>query len=155
MEEQIKSFSNIIFLFIIYPYLYNVNERDMKTILLNKKNREAKELELRGIITACRNAVGKAHTADVNSLMSVVNEKKSELEYLQKNKEWLFNFDGGGWNSVVAKDKAEAKVVIRKQYGKDPVCIPNYKTIRLSTPSDKQNLLSGNGLIAGIERNTS
>ena len=114
----------------------------MKTILLNKKNREAKELELRGIITACRNATGKCHTADVNPLMTVVNEKKKELEYLQKNKEWLFNFESGGWNSVMAKDLAEAKAAVRKAYGKDKISIPNYKTIRISTPEDKRNLLS-------------
>jgi hypothetical protein len=114
----------------------------MKTILKNKKNREAKELELRSIITAMKNAVEKCADGDVSSITLVVHEKRAELNYLMKNKEWLFNFQSGGWNSVMAKDLAEAKAAVRKKYGKDEVCIPNYKTIRISTPADKQNLLS-------------
>lgn len=43
------------------------------------------EQKLRSIITACRNAVGKCHIADVLPLMSVVNEKKEELKALQNS----------------------------------------------------------------------
>lgn len=122
----------------------------MNKILNNTKSRLAKELSLREVITACRNAVGKAHNADVQPLMSVVNEKKKELEYLQSNKEWLFNFEGGGWNSVSAKDMTEAKAAVRKKCARlkkqflDETTrfTPVYNTIRLSTPEDKKNLLS-------------
>ena len=114
----------------------------IKITLKNKKNRLAKELELRSIITSLKNCMGKVSPKDDVSLELVVTEKKKELEYLQKNKEWLFNFEGGGWNSVSAKDLTEATSAIRKEYGKSEVSIPKYNTIRISTPADKKNLMS-------------
>jgi hypothetical protein len=59
-----------------------------------------------------------------------------------KNKEYLYNFVGGGWNSEFAKTKKGAIKAAKARWGTDNRLIVDEKSFRVSTPSDYQNLLS-------------
>jgi hypothetical protein len=59
-----------------------------------------------------------------------------------KNKEYLYNFVGGGWNSEFAKTKKGAIKAAKVRWGTDNRLVVDEKSFRVSTPSDYQNLLS-------------
>jgi hypothetical protein len=59
-----------------------------------------------------------------------------------KNKEYLYNFVGGGWNSEFAKTKKGAIKTAKARWGTDNRLVVDEKSFRVSTPSDYQNLLS-------------
>ena len=52
-----------------------------------------------------------------------------------KKKEYLFNFVGGGWNSVFAKTLKGAISEAKERF-KDSKCVIDEKTFRISTPAD-------------------
>lgn len=52
--------------------------------------------------------------------------------------EWLFNFAGGGWNSVNAYTREEAIALAKDVYSGMEI---DEKTFRISTTSDKTSLL--------------
>ena len=54
------------------------------------------------------------------------------MENSKKNKQYLVNFIGGGWNTVWAKSLPQAKRVIKLEYTSDKA-IPNMKTVRIAT----------------------
>jgi len=60
----------------------------------------------------------------------------------RKRKEYLFNFEGGGWNSEFAFTKKQAKSQAKNKYANDKKCVVNFNSFRVSTPEDYQNLLS-------------
>ena len=67
------------------------------------------------------------------------------IKATDKRYEFLFNFEGGGWNSEYAFTIEEAKLLAAAKYSTPDykgTCIPDMKTFRLSTPSDHQNLMS-------------
>ena len=66
-------------------------------------------------------------------------------------KQYVFNFVSGGWNSVWATNKAEAKKLILEQFGtfrmssSEPprrIDIPKIDTIRILTAKEEKQLLS-------------
>lgn len=59
-----------------------------------------------------------------------------------KQKEYLFNFVGGGWNSVWAKTKRGAIAQALKKYKGDTVCVVDVNSFRLSSEGDYRNLMS-------------
>lgn len=88
----------------------------------------------------------KKQLAIIESLIDPVmvplqEELKGRLNYLTTEKEWLFNFIGGGWNSVYALDKEEAVEKAIRKY-ECSVCKVALNTFRISTEGDKQGLLS-------------
>ena len=88
---------------------------------------------------------------EVSSVMAkTVNEQITEnqeaidkLEKATANRyEFLFNFEGGGWNSEYAYTLEEAQAIAKEKYSHSESLTPNYKTFRVSTPSDYNNLIS-------------
>jgi len=59
-----------------------------------------------------------------------------------KNKEYLYNFVGGGWNSELAKTKKGAIKAAKARWKTDNRLVVDEKSFRISTPTDYQNLLS-------------
>ena len=72
----------------------------------------------------------------------IIAEKSNMLSYIAGKKTWNFNFEGGGWNSNVAKTKDESIRLAKKEYKKSKNCVPNESTFRVATPADTANLLS-------------
>ncbi len=59
-----------------------------------------------------------------------------------KNKEYLYNFVGGGWNSEYAKTKRGAISQAKKRWKDSPDLVIDEKSFRVSTPEDYNNCLS-------------
>jgi len=77
-------------------------------------------------------------TEDSKALQSLKSELESRLDFASKKHQWLFNFQGGGWNSVSAYDKESAIELAKSEYS-SPV---DPDSFRLSTPSDLASCLS-------------
>jgi N-methylhydantoinase B/oxoprolinase/acetone carboxylase alpha subunit len=82
-------------------------------------------------------------------LVEIMAENETTIEKLQKatsaKYEFLFNFEGGGWNSEYAHTKEEAMELAKAKYSTADykgTCVPDMKTFRVSTPADYNNLLS-------------
>ena len=59
-----------------------------------------------------------------------------------KNKEYLYNFVGGGWNSEFAKTKRGAIAQAKKRWKDSPDLVIDEASFRVSTPEDYNNCLS-------------
>jgi hypothetical protein len=77
------------------------------------------------------------------TIVTTITEFELEVHSLRKSlntrREWLFNFIGGGWNSVTAYTLEEAIETATTTYGGMDV---DTSTFRVSTPADEQSLLS-------------
>lgn len=77
------------------------------------------------------------------NLVTTVTEFQLEIKTLRDalntRHEWLFNFKGGGWNSVHAYTLEEAIGAAKGEYSGLEI---DEKSFRISTTSDRQNLLS-------------
>lgn len=82
----------------------------------------------------------------ISALLITIAEKEAkEANKAPKvitNKQFIFNFVGGGWNTVWAKTKRGAIAQAAKEYKKSNL-VPDPNSFRASTPSDmKANLAS-------------
>ena len=82
--------------------------------------------------------------ADPLAVEVVKTEKKrirKELEFLQSEKKWNFNFESGGWNQVFAKTR---DVAIRRAIKKYNCKISkvNIESFRVATYEDTKMLMS-------------
>ena len=59
-----------------------------------------------------------------------------------KNKQYLYNFVGGGWNSEFAKTKRGAIAQAKKRCKDSPDLVIDEASFRVSTPEDYNNCLS-------------
>ena len=79
-------------------------------------------------------------------LLEVINEMFKEMEsikeILAKKNEYLFNFVGGGWNSVNAYTEEEAIILAKEKYKDSNTLIVDEKTFRVTSKEDYANLLS-------------
>lgn len=73
----------------------------------------------------------------ISLLDELIAELEERRQFLLTSKQWLFNFTGGGWNSIYALDKEEAIKLAGTRYHD---CNP--KSFRLSTDEEEQGLLS-------------
>ena len=82
----------------------------------------------------------------VKSLNDQITENQEAIDKMEKatanRYEFLFNFEDGGWNSEYAHTIEEAQAIAKEKYSHSESLTPNYKTFRVSTPSDYNNLLS-------------
>jgi len=80
---------------------------------------------------------------DNNLIEEIRTEFQNEVEKIsaivQKRREYIFNFVGGGWNTVHAHYLEEAQANAKTQYGDLKV---DPKSFRESTPEDMKNMLS-------------
>jgi hypothetical protein len=78
-----------------------------------------------------------------NLIEEIRTEFQEELDrittLLEKRREYIFNFVGGGWNSVHAYYMEEAQSIAAIEYGDLKV---DPKSFRESTPEDMKNMLS-------------
>jgi hypothetical protein len=84
-----------------------------------------------------------------NEIIEQMAENQDVINQLEKatsaRYEFLFNFEGGGWNSEYAHTLEEAQELAKAKYSTDDykgTCVPDMKSFRVSTPSDYNNLLS-------------
>jgi hypothetical protein len=84
-----------------------------------------------------------------NEIIEQMAENQDVINQLEKatsaRYEFLFNFEGGGWNSEWAHTKEEAMELAKAKYSTDDykgTCVPDMKSFRVSTPADYNNLLS-------------
>ena len=72
----------------------------------------------------------------------IILEKMNLLEYISGLKSWNFNFEGGGWNSNVAKTKEEAINKAKRMYNASKHTQVSEDSFRVATQADTANLLS-------------
>jgi hypothetical protein len=81
----------------------------------------------------------------ISALLITIAEKEAkETNKTPKvivNKEFMFNFTSGGWNTVYAKTKRGAIAQAAKEY-KNSNLVPDPNSFRASTPSDMKAALS-------------
>lgn len=77
----------------------------------------------------------------LSSMKTIISELTERYKFLNSSKRWLFNFEGGGWNSTYAVDMEEAVNNAIAKY-ENSVCKVNKKSFRISTDEDEKNLLS-------------
>ena len=59
-----------------------------------------------------------------------------------QNKEYLYNFVGGGWNSELAKTRRGAIAQAKKRWANNANLVVDERSFRLKTDCDYRNLLS-------------
>jgi len=64
------------------------------------------------------------------------------LKYISGMKTWNFLFEGGGWNSNVAKTKEESIKKAKKMYNASKHTQVSETSFRVATKADTQTLLS-------------
>jgi hypothetical protein len=79
------------------------------------------------------------YTTIVTTITEFELEAHSLRESINTRREYLFNFKGGGWNSVTAYTLEEAIETATATYSGMDV---DPATFRVSTPADEQSLLS-------------
>lgn len=72
--------------------------------------------------------------ADRTNFNDLYNELNEQWLYARQSKEWIFNFNGGGWNSVYAADMEIAIQKAKAEYG--GTLEVDEKTFRVATPED-------------------
>jgi hypothetical protein len=92
------------------------------------------------------NLVGQGAQYSVISALLITIEEKEQREANKTpkvipNKQWMFNFTTGGWNTVYAKTKRGAIAQAAREY-KTSNLIPNPKTFAVATDAAMKNALS-------------
>jgi len=59
-----------------------------------------------------------------------------------QNKEYLYNFAGGGWNSELAKTRRGAIAQAKKRWADNTNLVVDERSFRLKTDREYRNLLS-------------
>ena len=80
-------------------------------------------------------------TALLHTLVEKEAKEANKTPKVIANKEYMFNFTSGGWNTVWAKTKRGAIAQAAKEYKKSNL-VPNPNTFRVSTPDDMKAALS-------------
>ena len=116
------------------------------------KNLKQCETDIKELINKWKLAKTDEEKQPLISQLKEKNKLKKELEELQdlysdtlvkeeKEEEYLFNFIGGGWNSVYASDIEEAKKKAQSKYNDEKTKV-DLNSFRISTPDDYNNLMS-------------
>ncbi len=72
----------------------------------------------------------------------IIEERVTKLKWISGFKTWNFNFEGGGWNTNVAKTKEESIKKAKKEYKGSKHTVVSETSFRVATERDTQNLLS-------------
>ena len=87
------------------------------------------------------NVVSNGSTAE--NVMVVLKKNGLLKGKPTKKRMWLFNFESGGWNSVMAVTHNEAVQTIKKEYASIPNLKPCLDSVRPSTEHDyKMNMMN-------------
>jgi len=93
-------------------------------------------------ISALINALVNANESDKLHLLDMISELRKQFDYLMKNKEWLYNFQSGGWNSEIAADKETAIKQASKRWKDSDNLDVDPDSFRIKTDGEYKNLLS-------------
>jgi len=72
----------------------------------------------------------------VMKVMEILQKHGLVQGELEGDIEWMFNFEGGGWNTVRAKTRDEAEQKVKQEYATMGNLNPMYNTIRPTTKGD-------------------
>lgn len=77
-----------------------------------------------------------------DSLEEILKEKEEVLKLLNERQEWIFNFQGGGWNSILAYTQEEAINEAKAEYKVSKNYSIDEKSFRIATPKETNFLLA-------------
>jgi len=106
---------------------------DMENIKVSPVGTVQEEASYKTIFDELTEVVGGEAVLKVMEILKKHNLVQGELE---KDIMWLFNFEGGGWNSVMAKNKEEAIQKAEQEYANSPNLTIMPDTFRPSTKGD-------------------
>ena len=72
----------------------------------------------------------------------IIEERVNKLKWIAGMKTWNFGFEGGGWNSNVAKTKEESIKKAKKMYNASKHTQVSETSFRVATDRDTANLMS-------------
>jgi hypothetical protein len=105
------------------------------------KSRKAREAVIESYTGTLDRASYKSQQyPDKDNIKAMAGLLNAELIYLRKNKEWLFNFSSGGWNSIMAQDKETAIKLAIEEYEYSDTLIVAEDTFRVKTEADYERL---------------
>ena len=113
----------------------------MNNAFETKANYKESVTVLRTQIKSLKSLV-KLDKAQRATIKPIIDEKANMLKYISGMKTWNFGFEGGGWNSNVAKTKEEAINKAKKMYNASKYTQVSEKSFRVATHADTANLLS-------------
>ena len=102
----------------------------IKDALANYRNELVGQGDTYTVITGLINNIEDKQIAAANRVVKII-----------PNKQWMFNFVTGGWNTVFAKTKRGAIAQAYKEY-KTSSLIPNPKTFIVATDAAMKTALS-------------
>lgn len=103
-------------------------------LLETVKSREEARAQVVIQLQALDNAISSVDDAYITTIANIRYEKFKVLEALDKRHEWVFNFEGGGWNTVYAHTKEEAIIDAKYTYGERMGMAPDTKSFTMATP---------------------
>lgn len=115
----------------------------MEDFLRSTKLRQLKEADIETKQLVLKRAWMSASDEDRKHLDEMFNTLNEEWLFLRKRKEWIFNFVGGGWNTIMGVDKEEAINNAKEEWKNSKYLDVDNDSFRISTPEDyKTNLAS-------------
>ena len=113
----------------------------MNNAFETKANYKESVTVLRTQIKSLKSLV-KLDKAQRATIKPIIDEKANMLKYISGMKTWNFGFEGGGWNSNVAKTKEESIKKAKKMYNASKHTQVSETSFRVATKADTQTLLS-------------
>lgn len=114
----------------------------MTKVLKTDKSRNEAIDRLQKQITALTQNLSKSESDENEPIAQIIKEKQYQLEVLQNKREWLYNFESGGWNSTTAFTEEEAIRNAKKEWEDSDNLIIDEDSFRIKTEADYKNLLS-------------
>jgi hypothetical protein len=71
-----------------------------------------------------------------------IEKNRKEIKFLMSNKQFLYNFKSGGWNSGSGRTIEEAIKAEKKRWGKNSSLEMDLDSFRLKTDEEEKMLLS-------------
>ena len=99
--------------------------------LETRETRAAKEADIEKKQLVFKRAWERASEADRKHLDELFDASNEEWVFLRKNKEWMFNFTSGGWNTIMAGDRETAIERAEAEYKGSSSLIVNKGTFAL------------------------
>jgi len=90
--------------------------RHLVKFLETREIKAAKEADIEKKQLVFKRAWDRASEADRKHLDELFDASNEEWVFLRKNKEWMFNFTSGGWNSIMAGDRETAIERAKAEY---------------------------------------
>jgi len=113
------------------------SEKTLETALQTVKSQQKLIKELQKKHELLTSLSGSVEALEV--VADVTKGIREAITYLEKRKEWNFNWIGGGWNSEYAHTREEA---YNQALDITDTLVPDLDTFRVATEADTKSLLS-------------